>query len=166
MLTLMVASFPFALEEKNDINTLYVTQKIPRKTVVYGRFIYGILISLIFVVFSIVIDVAVMFVIGNTTGIVSEFFIAAVVFIGLQLFNAFRFPFFFKYGYAKGNVVASIVPMFIIIGCSLLIAYLKPDLTAIPKFGIEAVITVIAAIIVFIVISITLSVKFYQKREF
>jgi hypothetical protein len=170
MVTLMVGSFPFALEEKNDTNTFYITEQITRKTVVYGRFLYGLFISLVCVISSAVIDICVLFVSGKTDGILLEIIVAAAVFLVLQIFNAFRFPFFFKLGYAKGSVVASIVPMAIIMVGALLIAFIKPDITAIPKFSTETILIVIAAAItltvVSIVISMGLSVKFYQKREF
>jgi hypothetical protein len=167
MVTLMICSFPFALEEKNDINTFYVTQNIPRKTVVYGRFLYGFFVSLICVIVGMFIDISVMIAAGNSVGIKSEIFVGAAILLGLLMFNALRYPFFFKFGYAKGSVMASIIPMAIIIAVVLSVAFANPNGFTLPT-SISAASAVIAIVPVIIItcISAMLSVKFYQSREF
>jgi hypothetical protein len=170
MIMFLIGSFPFALETKNDTNTFYITQKIPRKTVVYGRFLYGFFVSFLCVAISAIIDISVLVVSGYSGEIKNELLVAAAVLVALQILNAFRFPFFFKFGYAKGSVAASIVFMVIGIVVILPIAvynynnFTMPNLdvgTVLVILGITIIITVIA-----VAVSMKLSVKFYKSREF
>jgi hypothetical protein len=167
MVTLMMCSFPFALEEKNDINTFYVTQNIPRKTVVYGRFLFGLFVSFVSVIVGMCIDISVLIATGNIGEIKSEIIVGTVILLGLQVLNALRYPFFFKFGYAKGSIAASILPIAIIIAGVLLAAFANPNGFTLPT-SVNVLPSVIALVPVIIMtyISAMLSEKFYQTREF
>jgi hypothetical protein len=167
MVTLMMCSFPFALEEKNDINTFYVTQNIPRKTVVFGRFLFGFFVSFVSVIIGMIIDISVLIGTGNVAGIKYEIIVGIVILLGLQVLNALRYPFFFKFGYAKGSIAASILPMAIIIAVVFSVAFANPNGFTLPS-SVSALPVVIAFVPVIIMtyISAVLSEKFYQTREF
>jgi hypothetical protein len=166
MIMFLIGSFPFALETKNDTNTFYITQKIPRKTVVYGRFLYGFFVSFLCVAISAIIDISVLVISGYTGEIKSELLVAAVALVILQILNAFRFPFFFKFGYAKGSVVASIVFMAIGIVVILPVAIYNYNNFTMPNLGVGTVLVILGITIIAVAVSMNLSVKFYKTREF
>jgi hypothetical protein len=170
MAMLMMGSFPFALEVKNNTNAFYITQNIPRKTVVYGRYLYGFFVSLFCVGISAAIDISVLALTGYTDGIKSEIFVAAVVLCCLEILNAYNFPFFFKFGYLKGGnfaAFAGIVPIIIIVGGGILIAVKNPDLfTKLPDMRIGTLLIILSITIIAVAVSVKLSIKLYQKREF
>jgi hypothetical protein len=166
MIMFLLGSFPFALETKNNTNEFYITQNIPRKTVVNGRFLYGFFVSLLCVAISAVIDISVLIISGHSGEIKYELLIAAAILVILQILNAFRFPFFFKFGYAKGSNIASIVFMVIGLSVFLPIALNNYNNFAMPNIGIGTVLIAIAVTLILSVVAMKLSVKFYRTREF
>jgi hypothetical protein len=168
MMMLTSGSLPFSIEQKNDINTFYITQNVPRDTVVTGRFLFGALVDLVFVSVAAFIDIIALILTGNFTGIVQEIIAATIVFLGVLIYNAFSFPLYFKLGFTKGVVLAAFVPMLVILVVAFVVLFAFPNGFDMPKsvntVAIMLVLAVIAVIATYF--SILLSKKFYRKREF
>jgi hypothetical protein len=167
MLLLMLGSLPFTNEERNDINSFYITQNISRDTVVKGRFLFNITISFLVVVFGVILDILVLIIAGKFTEIATVFIIALLLYLGNMIYNAFALPVFFKLGFLKGRILAMFTPIILMCICAFGIIIVLPDFTM-PKninFGL-IIIEVAAVAVIATYFSILLSMKFYSKREF
>jgi hypothetical protein len=165
---IMVDIFPFLLEMKNELNAFYVTQNIPRETVVKGRYLYALTLNIITVDIACAIDIAVLIAQGNFPGIISELTNGAAVLLIMQLYISISYPLYFKMGYAKGSSFASILPLIIIGVPFLFIGLLSMNglITLADKVSIGTDMILLGTTIICTSISMKLSTKFYKKREF
>jgi hypothetical protein len=179
MLATMFVSYPFTLAEKNNMDALYVTLGVDRKTVVKGRYVFALLLNLCAVVFVSAFSLTALGFI-NSLGNVEELWgtlgatlALSAVFLVVQ---ATQIPMYFKLGYTKAKFM-SILPFFMIMA---FVGYLvmsgqqgdgMPD-WAITFFqnlvedlwAIGVVAVAFLAAVVFV--SYKLSLAFYRKREF
>jgi hypothetical protein len=168
IMMLTSGALPFSIEQRNNINTFYITQNIPRDTVVTGRFLFGVLVTLIFITVGVLIDILTLIITGNFGGIIAELTAAVIFFLSVMIYNAFSFPIYFKLGFVKGTVLAAFIPMIVIMAVAFIIVFLFPNGFDMPTninfVAIVFVLTIIALISTYI--SILLSKKFYKNREF
>lgn len=176
MIATLFISYPFVLSEKNNLDALYTTLSVRRKTVVRGRYIFTLLLNICAVLFSSILATAGLFIAkaaGFSSGIggdgdIESILILSALFILIQ---AVQLPVFFKLGYTKAKVL-SIVPFVVLMtgymafmtlqntskGLSELLEKLSDSGLTTPVLLIMLVAVVIA--------SYGLSVAFYKKREF
>jgi hypothetical protein len=164
----MVDVFPFLLEMRNELNTFYVTQNIPRETVVKGRYLYALVLNFSTVITACVIDILVLIAQKNFSGILSELTNGAAILLIMQIYISISYPIYFKKGYTKGNSLASVIPLLIIAGPCLFIGFLSVNgiITLADVFRIGDVMILLGTTLMCTSISIKLSTKFYNKREF
>jgi hypothetical protein len=168
MAMVMVDIFPFLLEERNELNTFYVTQNIPRETVVNGRYLYALTLNSISVAAACVIDIVVLIARGNFSEILSELTNSAAILLLMQIYISFCYPLNFKLGYAKSKAFTSIVPLIMLGAPLLFIAFLSINglITFTNGIRFGTVLILIGTTLMITSISIEISKKFYAKREF
>jgi hypothetical protein len=180
MLGTLFISYPFAVGEKNNMDALYATISVNRKTVVLGRYLFTFLLNICAIVFSLVF--AAFGVVGAQfanvfQGSDSGDSLALILALSglLVLTQTVQLPILFKLGYTKAKFV-SIVPFALFMGCyaasvsltkeSGSLAGLSAALAGILSNG--ALTSMLAALLlaVAVYVSYRLSVAFYSKREF
>lgn len=178
MLAVMFLSHPFAIGEKNNLDALYTTLSLDRKTVVAGRYFFLLVLNMCAFLAVFALTAITMFVKGEAPlgEILSEMLAVATVVVAMSfVVQALQLPLYFKLGYEKGKIV-SLIPLFVmfgaLIGFNLLTTYFESDFTQhitqlvqlmnTPVFIVLAGLSVIAVVFV----SYKLSVAFYKKREF
>lgn len=169
---------PFAVEEKGELNNLYLTLPVNRKTIITGRY----LLSLIMFICGIVTGTLLMPLVNKFS--LSKYFIGfegLVVIITLSyllysILNLFTFPILFRLGYNKGKFWGFYLP--IIFFAILFSSYVT--FSSMPKYstltldfimfasenlllvsgGLAALATII------LLLSYLLSLKLYSQRDF
>lgn len=103
----------FAVEEKGDLNKLYLTLPVTRASVVAGRYVLSLIMGLIGLVTGIPLAVvADRFSMSHYYGPIEWFL--PVITISCLLFSVFNlcmFPVLFKLGYSKGKFWGMLVPI-------------------------------------------------------
>jgi hypothetical protein len=174
MLATMHTGYPFVVGEKSNMDALYVTLSLERKTVVLGRYIFTLLFNICFV-----LAVSAVSLVGMLASSIfrSGFHGAAsggVLLLMPALFmamQAIQLPMYFKLGYAKAKFM-SLVPFFaLMVGYMALAGFLGGIAGLSDAFGKIfsggfAYLAVGAAFLVIVFISYVLSLAFYRKREF
>jgi hypothetical protein len=174
MLGTMFMGYPFALSEKSNMDALYATLSVNRKTVVLGRYIFALLLNVCAILLSAGMGTVGQFALNayrGTTGTGDAFAAFFVLFALFLLIQAIQLPIFFKIGYTKAKFL-SIIPFIAIMVGYISVLKLPSDngrlsgfLTSILESGfIIPIIAVTLLIVVFI--SYRLSLAFYRKREF
>lgn len=113
MLGTLFISYPFAIGEKSNMDALYTTLSISRKTVVLGRYLFVLMLNFCCLAFSFVFATLGVFgarlagIFQNSGG---DSLPVVLAFSGmLILIQAVQLPIFFKLGYTKAKFM-SIVP--------------------------------------------------------
>ena len=173
---------PFAVEDKGALNSLYLTLPITRRNIVAGRYA----LSLVMLACGVVIGVVFMPLANLLSKMIlrSEWYaglngtiaIIAASFVLYAVFNLFAFPILFRFGYAKGKPWGVYLPVIffsLIFGVFFTVAswpgneLLQLRLISYASENIVAVsggLTLLA--IAFLLMSYTLSVRLYSKRDF
>ncbi len=169
------SSYPFAVGDKNGIDTLYATLPITKKNIVTGRYIFTLSLNVIagFAAFAIA------FIMANLLG--KEFAMSESLgtLVGcFWIFSVLEFiqlPIYFKLGYSKAKFLAYL-PLIAFSGVIMATSSILGKEKVLPLVGsllkwIEqnssiAILAVIILWIVSMIISIMVSDAFYKKREF
>lgn len=164
----MYSSNPFLLGENSGIDALYKIFSINSKKVVIGRYI---LAGLIFIVASLLgfsIYAIVSLIKNMPMGIDMLMFIGSN-FVLYAIIISVQYPIFFKSGYTKAKTF-KFLPIFIIAIIGMALGYFIKDFGPILNFVLEnqrmLIIGLCILIVLMLTISITLSIKFYKKRDF
>jgi ABC-2 type transport system permease protein len=178
MMFLVFSINPFAVEEKGELNSLYLSMPVSRRAVVNGRYV----LSLTMLVCGIISGVIIML-ISNIyamskwyVGVKGIIFLISVSLLFYSLLNLFMFPVLFRLGYQKGKFWGFYLPA---VFCSLLFGGYT-GIASTPKFQsltlkaieyaannlliISGGAAILAAVI--LLFSYLLSVKMYSKRDF
>lgn len=166
-------TYPFAVGEKNGIDSLYVFLGIDRKTVVIGRYVYALIINLAFCLFALVITLAVSLIMRYPFSFTDNILILIILFFFFSFSQFFQIPIYFKLGFSKARLLAY-VPFLIIPLIVVFVGQLYPlFMDKLDSFLIwitDNPIIIVGLLLVFwltsLYISVHLSQKFYQKREF
>jgi hypothetical protein len=110
--TIILIAFPFFSETKNDINAFFVTQNIPRKTIVSGTYLYALLSNLLYTAVVFIIEIAVALT-ADLSSLKIRLIVAGVMFLMMELGVAVNYPIYFKRGIANGIVTATLVSFII-----------------------------------------------------
>ena len=178
MLGTMFIGYPFALSEKSNMDTLYATLSVDRKTVVLGRYMFALALNVCamvvcFLLASVGLLAAQVADFGNEVGdALWMILLLAALFIVIQ---AIQLPFYFKFGYAKAKFFSLVPFAAIMAGYVAFITSIGSDhgslstannaLADIVNSSI-LIIPVVLALLFIIFISYRLSLSFYNKREF
>ncbi|MCL2030665.1 MAG: ABC-2 transporter permease [Oscillospiraceae bacterium] len=177
MLGTLFISYPFAAGEKSNMDALYVTLSLNRKTVVLGRYLFILLLNASIILFVLVTSSAGLLVAriagggenggGGAPGMTA---FLAVLFIIIQ---SLQLPVFFKLSYTKAKFVA-LAPFAVIMSGYVGFTTLARDSAALSDFseflstlnqGAVPALTALALILI-LYASYTVSLAFYKKREF
>ena len=103
----------FAVEEKGDLNKLYLTLPITRSSVVAGRYALSLGMGLLGLVTGIPLAVlADRFSISHYYGPIGWFLpVITISYLLFSVFNLCMFPILFKLGYSKGKFWGMLVPI-------------------------------------------------------
>jgi len=176
MIATLFVSYPFVLCEKSNLDALYTTLSVKRKTVVQGRYVFTLLLNICAVLFSFILATAGLLIAkaaGFSTGIGGEGYLESTLLLSaiFILIQCIQLPIFFKLGYTKAKVF-SILPFAVMMAGYMAFMTLKNISTGLASFldklaGSGLIVPLLIALIVVIVfISYGLSVVFYRKREF
>ncbi len=112
MVPILLMSYPFAISEKNRLDTLYSTLSINRKTVVRGHYSFALMAEAVFIVLAILFSWIMSLFIGTKFDIVETLFPISLLSGVFSLIVAIQFPIYFKYDYSKAKILA-FIPLFI-----------------------------------------------------
>lgn len=103
----------FAVEEKGDLNMLYMTLPIRRSSVVGGRYALSICMGLVGLITGIPLAIfADRFSLSHYYGPLEWFLpIVAISYLLFAVFNLCMFPILFKLGYSRGKFWGMLVPL-------------------------------------------------------
>jgi hypothetical protein len=172
----MFVGYPFALGEKNGMDTLYATLSLSRKNVVLGRYLFTLTLNLCTVLLSLVLAV-IGILVTRTSGFIEtavETLLASIVFAAMFLvIQAVQLPLYFKLGYSKAKFF-SMIPFVVVMAGFGVFYSLAEDSEAFNRvFGFFNTMNsfwfiacVVLALLLVVFASYSLSLSFYRKREF
>jgi hypothetical protein len=176
MLGTLFVSYPFAVGEKCNLDALYVTLSLSRKTVVLGRYLFVLALNLCAVLFS-----ALFSAVGLLAGRLFNFLPAAAEsfwpFLALSalflVLQAIQLPVFFRFGYAKAKFFSAIPFAVLMAGYTTFGLIQKNTNVLLPQWitkllANSAVTAVVFGLGLCLVVSLSygLSLASYKKREF
>ena len=176
MIGTLFISYPFAIGEKSNLDALYITLSLTRKTVVAGRYLFALAFNICAILFSIFFAIVGALVTGaaglgmGTSDILLAGVLLAAVFIVIQ---SIQLPFFFKMGYTKAKLF-SIFPFVALMAGYMVFMTASKENGIINRIesGLEhmtnglLVGSAVLALLFICFISYKLSLAFYEKREF
>lgn len=169
---------PFAVEEKGELNNLYLTLPIRRNQIILGRYALSFLLMLAAVAISTPIML-----LSNKISF-SKFYVGAkglialmaISFLLYSIFNLFTFPILFRLGYQKGKMWGFYLPVIlfgILLGVYMVVAMMSGNETLTIDFISSLSENLLLASGVMILSGLALlfgsyllSVRLYSKRDF
>jgi ABC-type transport system involved in multi-copper enzyme maturation permease subunit len=166
----LITAYPFAIGEKTNMDALYPTLSVNRKSVVQGRYLFAVACDvaiLLFTFICIVIGKCIRLLWKGNADI-SEFFgLTIAIVITFFIIQLIQLPIYFKIGYTKAKLFTTISFGMFTYFC--VAVFSKIDQNKVARFYENKPLftfTVIAAVLILTLISYSLSVLFYKKREF
>ena len=169
MFAVLFSGYPFMVGEESGIDPLYKLFSISSKDVVKGRY----LLATVSVIIMLVVGVVMAMLIGLAYPMEDLFYslLLAAPCIGLiSLIIIFiEYPIYFKYGYKKGKTLTAVPMLLLAIGavCS---TYFNESLKSILQYLVMnpfmAIVGICIIFVIIVVISLQISNKFYEKRDF
>jgi len=165
------ASFPFAVAEKNGIDTLYATLALTRRGVVAGRYAFAAFLGLAGIAVNLLLS-AVAIGLSRTEMTMGEAALVIGVMASLYvLVVACQYPIYFRWGYTKGKLRAYVplllFPLAIGLSGNLgLEGELNRILTVLSENPALLFAAVLGEALVLLTLSCALSGRLYEKREF
>ena len=169
----LLAAYPFAIGEKNNIDALYPTLSINRRTVVLGRYLFALIVDICSGLFACLFAFAALTVMQkdfNAWESLAAILIIFLVYSGLQ---SVQLPIFFKLGYMKAKILAYL-PFFglfllVFVFFNFLENSIKQVSVLFEWFAANPIVTVIFVMVVWLgimLLSYKASLSFYSKRDF
>mgnify|MGYP001221493692 CR=1 FL=1 len=170
----IILSYPFAISEKNGLDTLYSTLSLDRKDVVIGRYSFVVFIKLIAMALLTIFASVNFNWNSNSLTIGEASLYISLLFLILSLLISFQYPLFFKYGYTKAKIY-TYIPLFLLFFClgilpSILMklgVYINWNKLSIILDNNKTSFSILFILIgfVFLLISCLISIKIYQKKD-
>lgn len=165
---IVFSSYPFLLGENSGIDGLYRIYGINNKEVVIARYIIACIIFILVSIFGF-FYYFILALIKNLPIGLDILEMIAMNFVIFALLVSFQYPIYFKFGYTKAKTFA-LLPIFIIGGLGMVLGLFKENLKGVYQFifSHKEVMMIAFGILVLLIIlsSIKLSIKFYKKRDF
>ena len=168
----------FAVEEKCDLNRLYLTLPVSRSSIVGGRYALSICMGLAGLITGIPLAVfADRFSLSHYYGPSGWFLpVVTISYLLFSVFNLCMFPILFRLGYTKGKFWGMCVPLALFAGlyCAWVITSSLPGneyllFNALKYAGKNMFLvngSIVSAATLILAVSFLLSEKLYSKREF
>ena len=173
LIAITYSNYPFTVSEKNNLDELYVTLSIDRKTVVLARYLFLAVNCFCLCAASLLIGALTLFIAGIFN--ISPFLpdsTAYVFVLTLFVMNSICLPMMFKMGYTKGRqaILLLLATVSVCVFILTILLFIAPE-PIIPIATLETISQVaIPASAVFIIaswyISYRVSLQFYRKRKF
>jgi hypothetical protein len=120
MVLILVMPYPFAISEKNGLDTLYGTLALERKTVVIGRYFFALALLIVTMIITIILALL-LSLINMAEFDFQEVLLTISLLSGIFfVITAIQYPIYFKFGYNRTRLV----PMLTGVGILLLIRLL------------------------------------------
>lgn len=165
---IIFSSYPFLLGENAGIDGIYRICGISGKELVIARYIMAYIIFISVSIFGIIYYLLIALIKDFPIGL-DIFEIIGINFVFFTLMFSFQYPIYFKYGYTKARTFG-FLPVLIIGILGMVGGYFIKDFTSIINFLEENEMMIMIGLFIlfaiFLTISITLSIKFYKKRDF
>ena len=169
MFAILFSGYPFMVGEESGIDPLYKLFSISSKDVVKGRY----LLATVSVIVMLVVGVVMAMLIGLAypmEDLFNSLLLAAPCIGMISLIIIFiEYPIYFKYGYKKGKTLTAVPMLLLAIGavCS---TYFNESLKSILQYLVMnpfmAIVGICIIFVIIVVISLQISNKFYEKRDF
>lgn len=168
-------SYPFAVGDKNGIDTLYAVLPLQRGQVVAGRYCFALTVNLLTAGAALGVSALLMTLMKQALDIRVTLLVILISFFIFTLIEAVQLPIYFKMGYAKAKFL-SMLPLLgfpaAVVGAASLLQQEKmaPLLEKTGEWIAQHVlVSTAAAIIVWCIMmaaSCALAMRFYQRRDF
>jgi hypothetical protein len=169
---------PFAVEEKGELNYMYLTLPVSRNMIVSGRYILSlIMMTAGLILGSALLPLANMFSVSKWyIGLKGYLILVAISYLLYSFFNLCMFPVLFKIGYQKGKFIGFYLPAIlfsVLFSVYSVLSYTSDNQNLTMNFLVWAsenliLVSIILIIIatVLMLISYLLSLRFYSRRDF
>lgn len=108
MFLMVIMSYPFSIGDKNGLDTLYGTLPLNKKNIVAGRYLFVLMLEIIFVFLALLCSFA-LSVVCNLEFILSqELLVLCLCSVVFSIVVAIQYPIYFKLGYNKAKFIALI----------------------------------------------------------
>ena len=175
----LYVTYPFAVGDKNGIDTLYCTLPLTRRAVVTGRYLFALCTNLVATLLALALAGAGRLILGASIQPMVFWGLLGGMWVWFTLSNSFTLPFYFKIGYTQAKFL-TYIPYFIFPIVTIVTSRLLQSLLTQQELESLLVTTAAwlsqnvlllllagAAIVVSLYfLSYKLSVRFYQKRSF
>jgi hypothetical protein len=175
MYSAIFASYPFAVSDKNGMDTLYATLPLRKSEVVIGRYIFVLFLNIAAGIAAFAVSAVSMIVLKEELLLKETFIsIAACLFI-FSLVEAFQLPIYFKLGYAKAKMLAYLPLVFFaaaviavtnIAGKDNTFEFLSNASSWIIENTFIAIATILMLWLTVLTASVLLSLNLYKSRQF
>lgn len=176
MLTVIFCSYPFALNEKNDIDKFYGTLAINKNKIVSGRYLFSLMLAVVSVILSIIYLFCFSFFVKNVPEVGEIVFTIGVGFLLFSIFMAIQMPIYYKLGYSKAKLWVMAPFFFIAFSAGALSKLFIGNLDLQKKFfavgkyiennsALSSIILVLAGLLI-MEISLIISQCIYRKKDF
>lgn len=169
------ASYPFAVGDKNGIDTLYATLPLKKSDIVAGRYIFTLYLNVFTGVMSFATSAIIMTFLKKGFDWKETLITILICFFIYSVLEAIQLPIYFKLGYAKAKFFAylpfamfpaAIIAVSAFAGKENSMAFLNLTFLWVEE---NILLTVILAVILWIFLLLSsglLSFRFYKNREF
>ena len=174
----MFSAYPFVIGEKSNIDVLYTTLSIKRKTVVFGRYLFALTLDLAAGLFAAMFSFVILTATQKDFDFDGSLVTVLVLFLLFSAIQAVQLPIYFKLGYAKAKFLAYL-PFFVFPLLILVVSNAFGSLFSLERIGeflssllpennpAATLIPAVGAVwLAVILVSCKVSVSFYQKRDF
>jgi hypothetical protein len=175
MYGLFYTAYPFAIGEKTQADILYASLPINKGQIVLGRYLFALWINLVTGVLAALLTFVTSLLLGQPfdgpscgVAVISCFFLFTIV-------EFIQFPIYFKMGYTKAKIIA-LLPVLLLPFSVAALGSIVPEELWKPAFfdfafwveqhPIAALLRVLVVWAVLLLISIYVSYRNYEKREF
>lgn len=173
-LTIPYVSYPFAVGDKNGIDSLYPTLSIRRSAVVLGRYLFALLLDFSVGVFAYFFSFAAFRILRKDFDASEALTVLLVLFIVFSVIQAVQLPIYFKLGYAKAKLFAylpfMISPLVVLAANNLFGDIFKQHVSVFLEWIVKnPFIASALGILIWLgimVVSCKMSLVFYNKRDF
>lgn len=153
--------YPFQLEEKNDLYRLYGVTPVKRSVLIFGRYLFIIVISLVDWLLAMIVEYS-----FSKSGLaISDFLLSSLfIFAIFLILTAFEIPGLYKLGVIKGRwiVYIPIVLMFLIVFLADAFQILERGTNwVMANFWLVPMVTIIV-----LSLSIFFSIRIFNRKEF
>lgn len=170
----IILSYPFAISEKNSLDTLYSTLSLERRDVVLGRYIFVFIIEMIAIAMLLILSIIKSNFIPLDITFKEIFLYLSILSMMFSIIISFQYPVFFKFGYTKGKLYTYIPLLLIFLFIGVLpsiVARLNININweAINQMFAENLVLMfmlpILIGVISLLISCMVSVKIYERKD-